>query len=95
MAKARLNNGLILNVDDELSDEQIDALVSEYVTNASQERLILEMRLLRKAMQENTQSLIEAITAARITTLEKDGEGKPAKSITTVAPSIFKESMNG
>jgi hypothetical protein len=91
MAKAQLSNGLILNVDDSLSDEQIDALVAEHVTSVSQERLILEMRLLRKAMQQNTQSLIEAITAARITTLEKDGEGKPAKSITKVVPSIFKE----
>lgn len=91
MAKARLNNGLVLNVDDELTDDQIDELVAEYVANTSQEKLILEMKLLRKAMQENTQALIEAITAARITTLEKGGDGKPTKSITTVAPSIFKE----
>jgi len=91
MAKARLNNGLILNVDDTLSDDQIDSLVEEYVSNASQKQLILELRLLRKVMQENTQQLIAAVTAARITTLEKNASGEPAKSITTVAPSIFKE----
>lgn len=91
MAKAQLHNGLVLNVDDSLSDDQIDKLVAEYVTNSSQEKLILEMRLLRKVMQENTQRIVEAVTAARITTLEKNANGEPAKSITTVAPSIFKE----
>ena len=92
MAKARLHTGEVLEFDDEMSDDDIDAAVSAYLQrHEAWKMLVMEIRGVKEAVVESNISLLEATKAARITTLVKDGEGKPSKSITTVAPSIFEE----
>jgi hypothetical protein len=100
MAKAKLHNGLVLEFDDSLTDEQIDEAVAEYLSTIELKKLNQTLLSIQKTITENNvatmevlkntaESTVAAITAPRMTKLENDGDGKPAKSITTVMPTIF------
>lgn len=100
MAKAKLHNGLVLEFDDSLTDEQIDEAVAEYLSTMELKKMNQTLLDIQKTLasghvatmevlKNTAESTVAAITAPRLTKLEKDGEGKPAKSITTVMPTIF------
>ena len=92
MAKARLHTGEVLEFDDDVSDDDIDAAVAAHLAQKEVWKAIAaEIRGVREAVYKTSADIIRATNSPRITTLVKDGEGKPSKSITTVTSSIFEE----
>lgn len=87
MAKARLHTGEVLEFDDEMSDDDIDAAVSAYLQrHEAWKMLVMEIRGVKEAVVEANKSIVEATSFPRVTTLETNGEGKPTKSVTRVFP---------
>jgi len=87
MAKARLHTGEVLEFDDEMSDDDIDAAVAAYLQRHEAWRLLVaEIRGVKEAVVEANKSIVEATSFPRVTTLETNGEGKPTKSVTRVFP---------
>lgn len=87
MAKAKLHTGEVLEFDDTLSDDEIDAAVASYLQRHEVwKMLVAEIRGVKEAVVEGNKAIVEATSFPRVTTLETNGEGKPTKSVTRVFP---------
>jgi hypothetical protein len=100
MAKAKLHNGMVLEFDDELTDEQIDEAVAKYIANIKAVELNNALFAIKDAivqtgaasiatLKTTSEAVVNATTAPRETVLVAGADGKPSKSVTTLQQTIF------